>query len=225
MASERYLLGELTPELRDAYEEHMFGCTECANDARFGAAFIDHAKVVLPTLMPAPTLAPVRQACKDRRGEARLVRLAASRVRGAGLRLPACARRLSEPCRLSRARGLGHGTPPVASGDGAAWRRPASGLTVVQADLVTGSTLNVPLPQNGCENAACASFRFDFYDSKGKLIWSRSILSAPASDDTVTIWLPGRIKDDSYKLAITGVSADGRSIPLQQQLFELRVKK
>jgi hypothetical protein len=40
-----------------------------------------------------------------------------------------------------------------------------------------------------------------------------------------TIWLPGRIKQDSYKLAISGVTASGEDIPLQQQFFELRLKK
>ena len=37
MAAERYLLGEMTPEDRDAFEEHFFGCAECAADVRDGA--------------------------------------------------------------------------------------------------------------------------------------------------------------------------------------------
>jgi hypothetical protein len=37
MAAERYLLGEMTPEDRDAFEEHFFGCAECADDVRDGA--------------------------------------------------------------------------------------------------------------------------------------------------------------------------------------------
>jgi hypothetical protein len=32
MATERYLLGEMTPEDRDAFEEHFFGCSVCAAD-------------------------------------------------------------------------------------------------------------------------------------------------------------------------------------------------
>ena len=40
MAAERYLLDELTPEERDAFELHMFGCHECALDLRAGAAFM-----------------------------------------------------------------------------------------------------------------------------------------------------------------------------------------
>ena len=36
MAAERYVLGEMTPEDRDAFEEHFFGCVECAADVRHG---------------------------------------------------------------------------------------------------------------------------------------------------------------------------------------------
>ena len=38
MAAERYLLGEMTPEDRDAFEEHFFGCPECAAAVRESAA-------------------------------------------------------------------------------------------------------------------------------------------------------------------------------------------
>jgi hypothetical protein len=46
-AAEKYLLGELSAELRDQYEDHYFGCTECARDVRTGAIFIDNARDVL----------------------------------------------------------------------------------------------------------------------------------------------------------------------------------
>ena len=43
MAAERYLLDELSPEARDAFEEHMFDCPDCALDVRSGSAFIGEA--------------------------------------------------------------------------------------------------------------------------------------------------------------------------------------
>jgi len=52
MAAEKYLLGELAPESREQFEEHFFGCQECARDVRAGAAFVEHTKVLLAT--PAP---------------------------------------------------------------------------------------------------------------------------------------------------------------------------
>ena len=50
MATERYLLGELSPELREAFEEHYFDCQECALDLRTEAAFVDAAKAQLPNM-------------------------------------------------------------------------------------------------------------------------------------------------------------------------------
>lgn len=38
---EQYLLNELSPELRDAFEDHYFGCLECAADLRATAAFLE----------------------------------------------------------------------------------------------------------------------------------------------------------------------------------------
>ena len=39
-AAEQYLLEELTPELREEFEQHLFDCHECAIDLRAGAAFL-----------------------------------------------------------------------------------------------------------------------------------------------------------------------------------------
>jgi hypothetical protein len=39
MAAERYILGELEPAERDAFEEHYFECSVCADDVRDSAKF------------------------------------------------------------------------------------------------------------------------------------------------------------------------------------------
>jgi hypothetical protein len=44
MAVEKYLLEELTPDLRDEFEEHFFDCQECATDLQATAAFIAAAR-------------------------------------------------------------------------------------------------------------------------------------------------------------------------------------
>jgi Putative zinc-finger len=43
-AVEKYLLGEMSPVERDAFEEHFFDCPECAADLRATASFLDTAK-------------------------------------------------------------------------------------------------------------------------------------------------------------------------------------
>ena len=52
-AVERYLLGELSPEQRDEFEEHAFDCRACAEDLKAGAVFLDNSRAVLRE--PAPT--------------------------------------------------------------------------------------------------------------------------------------------------------------------------
>jgi hypothetical protein len=46
-AAIKYVLGELSPVQRDAYEEHYFDCMECAVDIKALAAFADTAREVL----------------------------------------------------------------------------------------------------------------------------------------------------------------------------------
>jgi hypothetical protein len=43
-AVEKYVLDELTPQVRDEFEEHFFDCEECATDLRATTGFMDAAK-------------------------------------------------------------------------------------------------------------------------------------------------------------------------------------
>src|SRR3954469_1317461 len=53
-AVERYLLGEMPSPERDAFEEHYFACTECAEEVRSGSVMVRDMKHVLRDLPPAP---------------------------------------------------------------------------------------------------------------------------------------------------------------------------
>lgn len=46
-AVERYFLGEMKPEERDAFEEHFFQCESCSEDVQATSAFLDNARSVL----------------------------------------------------------------------------------------------------------------------------------------------------------------------------------
>jgi hypothetical protein len=52
--TEKYLLDELTPQLREDFEEHFFDCLECARDVKAGVAFVEHSRTVLSTADPIP---------------------------------------------------------------------------------------------------------------------------------------------------------------------------
>jgi Putative zinc-finger len=63
-AAEKYVLGELPPELRDEYEEHYFDCADCAEDIKAASAFVGASRdifrdepapvVRVPAVKPAP---------------------------------------------------------------------------------------------------------------------------------------------------------------------------
>jgi hypothetical protein len=59
-AVDKYLLDELTPEVRDKFEEHFFDCRECAADLRATAAFMAAAKNELKR-NPVSKTGPVTQ--------------------------------------------------------------------------------------------------------------------------------------------------------------------
>jgi hypothetical protein len=46
-AAERYVLGELTPSERDAFESHFFDCAVCFEQVELGAQFLGRAREVL----------------------------------------------------------------------------------------------------------------------------------------------------------------------------------
>ena len=59
-ATERYLLDELDPELKDQFEEHLFDCQDCALDVRAAAMFVEQSKIALSEpALTVPTPAPV----------------------------------------------------------------------------------------------------------------------------------------------------------------------
>jgi hypothetical protein len=58
-AAERYLLGEMSPEEREVYEDHCFSCEACGNELATTAAFVANARVVLAS--PQPPRAELRR--------------------------------------------------------------------------------------------------------------------------------------------------------------------
>ena len=46
-ATEKYVLGELPPPLRNDFEEHFFECQECAQNVKAAAEFVDNVRAVL----------------------------------------------------------------------------------------------------------------------------------------------------------------------------------
>jgi Putative zinc-finger len=64
-ASEKYILGDLSADQRDAFEEHYFDCAECAEDVKAALTFVTASRQVFreePALTPVTPQAPSRRA-------------------------------------------------------------------------------------------------------------------------------------------------------------------
>jgi len=67
LAVESYLLGEMTPGEREAFEEHYFECGICAEDVRSASQFLEDMKGVLGTgRQPLAIPMPSREAQEQR---------------------------------------------------------------------------------------------------------------------------------------------------------------
>jgi len=222
MAAERYLLDELTPEERDAFELHMFGCQECALDLRVGAAFINEAKSVLPGLEPQASLAapdkstPARTVPK-KKGWSFLwqpafavpvfaVLLAVIAYQNFSA-IPSLRRAASEPMVLF--------SNPIHIGTRGAAH------TAVQADRSQGLALSLNLP----ESSAYSSFVFDLSDSSGKQLWSHSV-SRPIEDEgIVSLVIPSSgLQPGSYTLAIFGVTPQNERVEIDRRVLDVQFK-
>jgi hypothetical protein len=226
MAAERYLLGELSPELRDAFEEHFFDCQECAMDLRAASVFLEEAKVHLPELTgplatpAAERSAPVRekQAGKKESWWSSLLRPAfaapvfATLLAVVGYQnlvtFPALRASSSEPM-LSPMVYLHAGTR---GGQG----------TAVDVDAKHGIALVVDKPQQ----AGYASFVFELRDPQGKVAAS---IAAPSesgpADGTLSLAIPGAaLRDGAYTLAISGVASNGSRTVIEQHILNFRLR-
>ena len=221
MATERYLLDELSPELREAFEEHMFECPECALDVRAGNVFLTEAKVQLPEVVAAaaPARAPEPEAKKP--WWSSLAGLALRPAFAAPVfavllsviafqnfaTIPALRSAATEP-RMLPWTPMHLGTRGVEP-------------TIVQADRRQGAVILLDLPQE----MGYSSYAVDLYDPQGKRFWTQTI-PAPGQQNggpaTLSLLIPGAgLQEGSYSLNLTGISPQGERTELGRRTLEV----
>lgn len=215
-AVERYLLDELTPEDREAFEEHFFDCRECAFDLRAAAAFIDEAKVQLPAFVPAKAAAVAKPAEKNPKSIDWFAWLRPA------FAMPAFALLLGVIAyqNISVIPGLRSAAeaPRVLS-----WQsihlEARSAPTPVEADHAQGVDLMVDLPQQGVYPA----YSFEIYNAQGASVWkSPSTTPAETGNGTASLYLPAeRFPAGTYSLAIRGVQPSGQTTEIRRSDFEI----
>jgi hypothetical protein len=213
MAAEQYLLDELTPDLRDAFEAHVFECQECALDLRAGKAFLDEAKAQLPEL--TRDLKWKARPRDERRDWFAWLRPAfAAPVMAALLivvgyqnfvTIPGMRSAASQPQLLPWASvhvGTRSPTPvPVA------------------ADSKSGVTMLVDLPQLG----TYPTYVVELFDSNGKSVWKGTIASPGESGNGAVSLVIRRqgLRQGAYTLVVSGVLPSGQMAEVGRRAVEV----
>jgi hypothetical protein len=216
-ASEKYLLDELTPQLREEFEEHFFGCAECARDVRAGSAFIDPRKSALSEAVSvkAPEPAPVRRLVgwgAWRRPAVVVPGLAALMVVIGYQNFVAFPRMKAEVAQLRDPRVI-----------------PSASLISARSDRVP---LVVVRPKESfllfvdiTADSRFSSYICELYSPGGKFLWSIPV-SAEAAKDTLQLLVPpGDAEPGEYSLAVNGIVAGQKETVLARYPFELQRSK
>ena len=213
--TERYLLDELDPAVRNEFEEHYFDCPECALDIRAGAQFVAHSKTILAeSSEPTPARAIPN---RSRVGWFAWLRPAFAAPALALLlavvgyqNLVIYPRFQSE---LTRPQVL-----PSASVNFGTWGAGGAPTTVPEG---RGLLLFVRIPPDGPFSRYVA----DLHNPGGKLVGSFTIVPAEGQDQW-PVTVPGIQREAGiYTLAVRGITADGRSKELGHTSFELQIQR
>jgi anti-sigma factor RsiW len=207
MGAEQYFLNELSPELREQFEEHFFECPECAADMRAGSLFIEHSKAILAADAAVPQQAIAASGTQKQSWWAWLRPAVAVPVIALLLAVVAYQNWPSPR------------TPQVL---------PAAYLTIgsrgasvpsISTPRDQGFLLRVGVPpENGY-----FSYSAEIYAPDGKML---SSVKLPNSQDTDNYFIqvpPGSYNDGTYSVAIRGARPDGSSDELGRSSFEVHI--
>jgi hypothetical protein len=216
-ATEKYLLNELAPEVRDQFEEHMFDCQECAMDVRAAAMFVEQSKAVLaesPALAAACVPLPHPQPQKQWNWFRPVFTVPAFAlllvVIGYQDHLMRQAREPQftawAPLTIDTRAGGQDAVPTQVK------TKPGAGFSLL---------VNAASDPNAPAATKYSSLTFELYNPAGKLQWSRQ-MAAPSPDDHASIYIPGEgLEPGNYMLAVHKISAAGETVekhPIQLQI-------
>jgi hypothetical protein len=209
--TERYLLDELDPQLRDEYEEHYFGCSECAVDVSAGAQFVEQAKSVLAE-HTEPVPVPAAPGRNPDAGWFAWLRPAFAAPALALLLVVVGYQNVRFQSELNRPRVL-----PAVSVNVGTW---GAGGPSTAVPAGKGLLLFVRIPPDG----AYARYSADLHSPSGKLEGSFTIEPA-AGQDQWPVTVPAMHREaGTYTLAVHGITAGGEKKDLGTTSFELQIQ-
>lgn len=220
MATERYLLGELSAEQREAFEAHYFECYECALDVRAESAMLAEMKVQLPQMEKSASNVAGRPVAPKPEPKQRdwfaWVRPAWAVPAFAALLMVLGYQNLATIPGLRSAADAPRVTPWSTLHVGTR----AGAQTPVRADRKTGAVLLIDdVPNDG----NYASFTFELTNPQGKLFWSKTVKAAANGEAAMSLTIPGRgLQEGAYTLTIAGITPEGSRTQLDRRVLDVR---
>jgi len=193
-ACEKYLLGELSPDLRDAYEEHYFSCAECATQLRMAAQLVGVGQQIF-VQTPAPAVAAGTRIVQESGGWLGWFRPAMAIPVLAALLLVVGYRNLVMIPQLKESRAPR--VLPMFSLISANTRGETVPTLTTQPDQPVGLYVDVPA------DAAYSTYGISLLEPYGKTTPLRSLSYAEAQKTQVVVVNPGKISG-KYTLIISG---------------------
>jgi anti-sigma factor RsiW len=210
-ATEKYLLYELDPAVRDQFEEHLFDCQDCALDLRAAATFVEQSKVILSEKPVAATVqVPVAAASS---GWFAWLRPAFA-VPVFALLLVVVGYQSVSNSRLQYAAN----SPQLLAS--AVVNVGTRGATPTQIPAHSGQAFQLSL--NLPPDSHYSSYKLDLYSQQGALEWSRTV--AASGRETLSIYVPGSDHEPGA-LAVHGITASGDNVDLGRYRIELQGQK
>jgi Putative zinc-finger len=192
-ACEKYLLGELSPDLRDAYEEHYFSCAECATQLRMAAELVGAGQRIFAQT-PAPAVATGTRVVQEPGGWLRWFRPAIAIPVLATLLLVVGYQNLVMIPQLKESRAPR--VLPMFSLISANTRGETVPAFTTQPNQPVGLYVDVPA------DAAYSSYGISVQDPSGKTIPLRSLSYAEAQKTQVLVINPGTT--GNYAVVVLG---------------------
>jgi hypothetical protein len=214
MASEKYLLDELSPTEMEQFEEHLFSCHDCAMDVRAGAVFFEQGKVEL-----ANSAADARQIPAQVRPSHGFSwwRAAFAIPAMAILLIVVGYQNLITFPALKGA--LAENRAPRILPAAALVSSATRGAEPTTIEVRAGEPFLLPLDipsQNAYE-----SYVVELQNPAGVVKWSLPV-SSELVKNTLTIAAPGVDKAGHYEVVVQGQNANGKNSEVGRYPFELR---
>ena len=213
--TERYLLNELDPGIRDQFEEHFFDCPDCAQDIRAGAELVAHSKTVLAETSEDAFIRPVPARSKP--GWLDWLRPSLAAPVMAALLLVIVYQSLVVYPRLQSALRQPEVLP---------WAQVNVGMygdggPTITVPAAESFLLFVRIPSDG----SFVRYTADLYNHDGKLEWSLTIPAASQQDQWPVRIPAANRPSGSYTLDVSGVTAAGDKKGIGKASFELQIQK